>query len=103
MSELSLYKDYVQRYMKKTDELQVVAPPASKRDRISEMLGHNQNNKHSVRVPVAYKTKGSGSHKRMKSKQEHVIVKASKKSRQCQNCKGYGYYASTCKVNNNDK
>ncbi|KAK1406358.1 hypothetical protein QVD17_41652 [Tagetes erecta] len=28
--------------------------------------------------------------------QEEAIVKAGKKSRQCQNCKEYGHYASTC-------
>ncbi|KAK1424111.1 hypothetical protein QVD17_19425 [Tagetes erecta] len=42
-------------------------------------------------------SKGSGVHnKRIKSKQEEAIVKAGKKSRQCQNCKEYGHYASTC-------
>ncbi|KAK1434457.1 hypothetical protein QVD17_00200 [Tagetes erecta] len=65
--------------------------------RASELNGTCKYNKRPVRVPVGYKSKGSGVHnKRIKSKQEEAIVKAGKKSRQCQNCKEYGHYASTC-------
>ncbi|KAK1429767.1 hypothetical protein QVD17_11985 [Tagetes erecta] len=94
---LSLYKEYVEAYKTKADELQYVVPPPSKRDRASELNGTCKYNKRPVRVPVGYKSKGSGVHnKRIKSKQEEAIVKAGKKSRQCQNCKEYGHYASTC-------
>ena len=97
MEALSLYKDYIEAYKVKADELQYVVPPKSKRDRVSELNGTCQYNKQPVRVPVGYKSKGSGVHnKRMKSKQEEAIAKAGKKSRQCQNCKEYGHYASTC-------
>ncbi|XP_022031257.1 protein FAR-RED IMPAIRED RESPONSE 1-like [Helianthus annuus] len=101
--ELSLYKDHVQSYMKKVQDMQNVAPPASTRDRFSEITGQYKNDKNPIRVPVGYKSKGSGSRKRLKSKQEIAIEKKKSKSksgvkeRQCQNCKGYGHYASTCK------
>jgi hypothetical protein len=97
LAELNLYKEHVKVYMSRADEVQIVAPPPSKRDRIAELTGHTQNNSHPVRVPIGYKSKGSGSHKRLKSKQEEAIIKAGKKARQCQNCKKYGHYASTCK------
>jgi len=97
MTELSLYKEHVQGYMKKTDDVRVVAPPPSKRDRLAELIGHTENNLNPIRVPIGYKSKGSGSHKRLKSKHEEAMVKAGKKERQCQNCKEYGHYASTCK------
>ncbi|KAJ0454636.1 putative Zinc finger, SWIM-type, FHY3/FAR1 family [Helianthus annuus] len=37
--ELSLYKDHVQSYMKKVQDMQIVAPPASTRDRFAEITG----------------------------------------------------------------
>ncbi|XP_021985823.1 protein FAR-RED IMPAIRED RESPONSE 1-like [Helianthus annuus] len=101
--ELSLYKDHVQSYMKKVQDMQIVAPPASSRDRFAEITGQYKNDKNPIRVPVGYKSKGSVSQKRLKSKQEIAVDKKKSKSkpgakeRQCQNCKAYGHYASTCK------
>ncbi|XP_022003885.1 protein FAR1-RELATED SEQUENCE 5-like [Helianthus annuus] len=101
--ELSLYKDHVQSYMKKVQDMQIVAPLASTRDRFAEITGRYKNDKNPIRVPVGYKSKGSGSRKRLKSKQEITIDKKKSKSKprakekQCPNCKGYGHYASTCK------
>ncbi|XP_022024991.1 uncharacterized protein LOC110925344 [Helianthus annuus] len=101
--ELSLYNDHVQTYMKKVQDMQIVAPPASTRDRFAEKTGQYKNDKNPISVPVGYKTKGSGSRKCLKSKQEIAIEKKKSRSkpgakeRQCQNCKGYGHYASTCK------
>ncbi|XP_021971287.1 protein FAR1-RELATED SEQUENCE 1-like [Helianthus annuus] len=101
--ELSLYKDHVQSYMKKVQDMQIVAPPASTRDRFAEIIGQYKNDKNPIRVPIGYKSKGSGSWKRLKSIQEIAIEKKKSKSkpgakeRQCQNCKGCGHYASTCK------
>ncbi|XP_022020303.1 protein FAR1-RELATED SEQUENCE 5-like [Helianthus annuus] len=91
--ELSLYKDHVQSYMKKVQDMQIVAPPASTTDRFAEITGQYKNDKNPIRVPVGYKSKGSGSRKRLKSKQEIAIEKKKSKSkpgakeRQCQNCK----------------
>ncbi|XP_022007899.1 uncharacterized protein LOC110907190 [Helianthus annuus] len=101
--ELSLYKDHVQSYMKKVQDMQIVAPPARSRDRFAEITGQYKNDKNPIRVPVGYKSKGSGSRKRLKSKQEIAIDKKKSKSkprakeRRCQNYKAYGHYASTCK------
>ncbi|XP_021991289.1 protein FAR-RED IMPAIRED RESPONSE 1-like [Helianthus annuus] len=101
--ELSLYKDNVQSYMKKVQDMQIVAHPASSRDRFAEITGQYKNDKNPIRVPVGYKSKGSGSRKHLKSKQEIAIDKKKSKSKpgaketQCQNCKAYGHYASTCK------
>ncbi|XP_022029200.1 protein FAR1-RELATED SEQUENCE 2-like [Helianthus annuus] len=71
--ELSLYKDHVQSYMKKVQDMQIVAPPASTRDRFAEIFGQYKNCKNPIRVPVGYKSKGSGSPKRLKSKQKIEI------------------------------
>ncbi|XP_022023459.1 protein FAR1-RELATED SEQUENCE 5-like [Helianthus annuus] len=101
--ELSLYKDHVQSYMKKVQDMQIVAPLVSSRDRFSEIIGQYKNDKNPIRVPVGYKSTGSGSRKRLKSKQEIAVDKKKSKSkpgakeRQCQNYKAYGHYASTCK------
>ncbi|XP_022000690.1 protein FAR-RED IMPAIRED RESPONSE 1-like [Helianthus annuus] len=73
--ELSLYKDHVQYYMKKVQDMQIVAPPASSRDRFAEITGQYKNDKNQIRVPVGYKSKGSGSRKRLKSKHEMAIDK----------------------------
>ncbi|XP_021993310.1 uncharacterized protein LOC110890049 [Helianthus annuus] len=73
--ELSLYKDHVQSYMKKVQDMQIVAPSASSRDRFAEITGQYKNDKNLIRVPVGYKSKGSGSRKRLKSKQEIAIDK----------------------------
>ncbi|XP_022021254.1 protein FAR-RED IMPAIRED RESPONSE 1-like [Helianthus annuus] len=73
--ELSLYKDHVQSYMKKVQDMQIVAHFASTRDRFAEITGQYKNNKNPIRVPVGYKSKGSGSRKRLKSKQHIVIEK----------------------------
>ncbi|XP_022023563.1 protein FAR1-RELATED SEQUENCE 1-like [Helianthus annuus] len=87
--ELSLYKDHVQSYMKKVQDMQIVAPPASTRDRFAEITGQYKNDKNPIRVPVGYKSKGSGSRKRLKSKQEIAIekkkskLKPGAKERQC--------------------
>ncbi|XP_035838132.1 protein FAR1-RELATED SEQUENCE 2-like [Helianthus annuus] len=103
IEELSLYKDHVQSYMKKVQDMQIVTPPASSRDIFAEITGQYKNDKNPIRVPVDYKSKGSGSRKRLKSKQEIVIDKKKSKSkpvakeRQCQYCIAYGFYASTCK------
>ncbi|XP_022018915.1 protein FAR-RED ELONGATED HYPOCOTYL 3-like [Helianthus annuus] len=101
--EISLFKDHVQSYMKKVQDMQIVAPPAISRDRFAEITGQYTNDKNPIRVPVGYKSKCSGSRKRLKSKQEIAIDKKKSKSkpgakeRQCKNCKAYGHYASTCK------
>ncbi|XP_021987008.1 uncharacterized protein LOC110883599 [Helianthus annuus] len=101
--ELSLYKDDVQSYMKKVQDMQIVSPPASSRDRFAEITGQYKNDKNPIRVPVGYKSKGSGSRKCLKSKQEIAVdkkrskLKPGAKERQCQNCKAYGHYASTFK------
>ena len=102
--ELSLYKDHVQSYMKKVQDMKIVAPPPSTRDRFAEITGQYQNDKNPIRVPVGYKSKGSGSRKRLKSKQEVATEKTKSKAkpgakeRQCKNCKQFGHYASTCKL-----
>ncbi|XP_022032181.1 protein FAR1-RELATED SEQUENCE 5-like [Helianthus annuus] len=79
--ELSLYKEDVQSYMKKVQDMQIVAPPASSRDRFAEITGQYKNDKNPIGVPVGYKSKGSGSRKRMKSKQEIAIDKKKSKSK----------------------
>ncbi|XP_022014158.1 protein FAR1-RELATED SEQUENCE 1-like [Helianthus annuus] len=79
--ELSLYKNHVQSYMKKVQDMQIVASPPSTRDRFAEITGQYQNDKNPIRVPVRYKSKGSGSHKRLKSKQEEAIEKTKTKGK----------------------
>ncbi|XP_021986821.2 protein FAR1-RELATED SEQUENCE 2-like [Helianthus annuus] len=79
--ELSLYKDHVQSYMKNVQDMQIVAPPASSRDRFAKITGQYKNDKNPIRVPVDYKSNSSGSRKRLKSKQEIAIDKKKSKSK----------------------
>ncbi|XP_021998458.2 uncharacterized protein LOC110895447 [Helianthus annuus] len=79
--ELSLYKDHVQSYMKKVQDMQIVAPPASSRDRFAKITGRYKNDKNPIRVPVGYESKGSDSRKRLKSKQEITVDKKKSKSK----------------------
>ena len=55
--ELSLFKDYVQSYMKKVQDMQIVAPPVSSRDRFAEITGQYKNDKNPIRVPVGLNPK----------------------------------------------
>ncbi|XP_022026867.1 protein FAR1-RELATED SEQUENCE 2-like [Helianthus annuus] len=70
-------------------DTQIVALPASTRDRFVEITGQNKNDKNPIRVPVGYKSKGFGSRKRLKSKHEIAIkkmkskLKPGAKERQC--------------------
>ncbi|XP_035829957.1 protein FAR-RED IMPAIRED RESPONSE 1-like [Helianthus annuus] len=73
--ELFLYKDHVQSYMKKVQDMQIVAPPTSTRDRFAEITGKYKNDKNPIKVPVEYKSKGACCRKRLKSKQEIAIEK----------------------------
>ncbi|XP_035832024.1 protein FAR1-RELATED SEQUENCE 5-like [Helianthus annuus] len=50
-------------------DMQIVVPPASSRDRFAEITGQYKNDKNPIRVPVGYKSKGSGSRK---SRETHV-------------------------------
>ncbi|KAJ0854856.1 hypothetical protein HanRHA438_Chr14g0667141 [Helianthus annuus] len=76
--ELSLYKDHIQSYKKKVQDMQIVAPPPTTRDKFAVITCQYQNHKNPIRVPVGYKSKGSGSRKRLKSKQEEAIEKKNK-------------------------
>ncbi|XP_035834159.1 protein FAR1-RELATED SEQUENCE 5-like [Helianthus annuus] len=49
--ELSLYKDHVQSYTMKVQDMQIVAPPASSRDRFAKITGQYKNDKNPIRVP----------------------------------------------------
>ncbi|KAI3695076.1 hypothetical protein L1987_78064 [Smallanthus sonchifolius] len=65
MGELSLYNEYVKSYMAMADDVHIVAPPPSKRDRVAELTWHTQSNGHPVRNPVGIRNKGCGMHKRL--------------------------------------
>ncbi|KAI3827498.1 hypothetical protein L1987_01575 [Smallanthus sonchifolius] len=84
--------------MAKADEVQVVAPPPSRRDRFAEMTGMKEPCTITVRNPIRTRTKGYGTQKRLKSAREIAISQAGKKTKECGFCKVAGHNIRTCKL-----
>ncbi|KAM0053935.1 putative transcription factor interactor and regulator CCHC(Zn) family [Helianthus debilis subsp. tardiflorus] len=94
--QLCLYRDYLKAYMSKADDVQVVAPAPTRRDRFAEMTGTSEPCDFIVRNPVKTRTKGT--HKRLKSAREIAITQAGKKQKGCSFCKGTGHNVRTCSL-----
>jgi hypothetical protein len=95
-NQLCLYRDHLKSYMSTADEVQVVAPPPSRRDRFAAVTEMGKHSNAKVRIPIKTKTKGCGSHKRLKSGREIAISQAGKKARECGFCKKPGHNQRTC-------
>ncbi|KAJ0458556.1 putative transcription factor interactor and regulator CCHC(Zn) family [Helianthus annuus] len=95
-SSLRPIRDYLKAYMSKADDVQVVAPAPSRRDRFAEMTGTSEPCDFIVRNPIKTRTKGT--HKRLKSAREIAITQAGKKQKGCSFCKGTGHNVRTCSL-----
>ncbi|KAM0026515.1 putative transcription factor FAR family [Helianthus debilis subsp. tardiflorus] len=94
--QLCLYRDYRKAYMSKADDVQVVAPAPSRKDRFAEMTGISEPCDFIVRNPIKTRTKGT--HKRLKSAREIAITQAGKKQKGCSFCKGTGHNVRICSL-----
>ncbi|KAK1407734.1 hypothetical protein QVD17_39359 [Tagetes erecta] len=83
--ELSGYCDYLKSYKSKADEVEMVAPPLSRKARFASITGMKEKNEVKIRVPIKQRTKGRP--KRLKSAREIAISQAvslaGKKFRKC--------------------
>ncbi|KAK1419644.1 hypothetical protein QVD17_28875 [Tagetes erecta] len=95
---LSGYCDYLKSYKSKADEVEMVAPPLSRKARFASSTGMEEKNEVKIRVPIKQWTKGRP--KRMKSAREIAISQAvslaRKKLRKCGFCKEPGHTQCTC-------
>ncbi|XP_035845893.1 uncharacterized protein LOC110943816 [Helianthus annuus] len=96
-NELCRYRDHIKSYMDKADEIMVVAPPPSRKDRFADMGGNFEKSNSTIRVPIKIRTKGYGVQKRLKTNREIAIQKFSKIQKSCHVCSGKRHNNRTCK------
>ncbi|XP_035831796.1 protein FAR1-RELATED SEQUENCE 2-like [Helianthus annuus] len=84
-------------YIDKADEVMVVAPPHSRKERFADIGGNIEKSDSMIRVPIKVRTKGCGVQKRIKSNREIAIQKSSKIQKSCRVCGGKGHNSRTCK------
>ncbi|KAD7117851.1 hypothetical protein E3N88_05119 [Mikania micrantha] len=97
MDKLTIFRDTLQEIMDKTD-VETRGLPVVKQKGIVASFVPSQNDisTENVRVPSGIRNKGSGSHKRFKSKREQAISRMGKRSRFCHNCGQSGHDRRTC-------
>ncbi|XP_021990852.1 protein FAR1-RELATED SEQUENCE 5-like [Helianthus annuus] len=81
----------------KADEVMVVVPPPSCKDRFADMGGNLEKSDSMIRVTIKIRTKGCSVQKRIKSNREIAIQKSSKIQKSCRVCGGKGHNSRTCK------
>ncbi|XP_021995524.1 protein FAR1-RELATED SEQUENCE 5-like [Helianthus annuus] len=97
LDELCRYRDHIKIYIDKADEVMVVAPPPSRKERFADIGGNIDKSDSMIRVPIKVRTKGCGVQKRIKSSREIAIQKSSKIQKSCRVCGGKGHNSRTCK------
>ncbi|KAK1419371.1 hypothetical protein QVD17_28537 [Tagetes erecta] len=55
--ELSGYCDYLKSYKSKADEVEMVAPPLSRKARFASITGMEEKNEVKIRIPIKQRTK----------------------------------------------
>ncbi|XP_035837164.1 protein FAR1-RELATED SEQUENCE 5-like [Helianthus annuus] len=91
------YRDHIKSYIDKADEVMVVAPPPSRKERFADIGWNLEKSDSMIRVPIKIRTKGCGVQKRIKSNREIAIQKSSKIQKSCRVCGGKGHNSRTCK------
>ncbi|XP_035838198.1 protein FAR1-RELATED SEQUENCE 5-like [Helianthus annuus] len=97
LDELCRYRDHIKIYIDKADEVMVVAPPPSRKERFADIGGNLEKLDSMIRVPIKIRIKGCGVQKRIKSNREIAIQKSSKIQKSCRVCGGKGHNSRTCK------
>ncbi|XP_035844062.1 protein FAR1-RELATED SEQUENCE 5-like [Helianthus annuus] len=97
LDELCRYRDHIKSYIDKVDEVMVVSPPPSRKERFADIGGNLEKSDSMIRVPIKIRTKGCGVQKRIKSNREIAIQKSSKIQKSCRVCGGKGHNSRTCK------
>ncbi|XP_021998809.1 protein FAR1-RELATED SEQUENCE 5-like [Helianthus annuus] len=83
LDELCRYRDHIKCYIDKADEVMVVAPPPSRKERFADIGGNLEKSDSMIRVSIKIRTKGCGVQKRIKSNREIAIQKSSKIQKSC--------------------
>ncbi|XP_076950071.1 uncharacterized protein LOC143622941 [Bidens hawaiensis] len=96
VDDLIKVRDQMNIMIKQVDETRYKRTHLSKRDRFSAILGYDQPNEVTVRVPSGIKKKGCRSHKRIKSQKEIAINRSGKRYRECKVCHQQGHNSRTC-------
>ncbi|XP_021997038.1 protein FAR1-RELATED SEQUENCE 5-like [Helianthus annuus] len=73
LDELCHYRDHIKSYIDKADEVMVVAPPPTRKERFADIGGNIEKSDSMIRVPIKTRTKGCGVQKRIKSNREIAI------------------------------
>ncbi|KAK1406451.1 hypothetical protein QVD17_41749 [Tagetes erecta] len=94
--EMYRYRDHVKGYKTKADEILIVNPPSSRKEKFKSQIQMDEPFKGKVIVPIKSSTKGSVKFKRMKSDREIAVSQTGKKQRECGHCKGFGHNQRTC-------
>ncbi|KAD6118727.1 hypothetical protein E3N88_09998 [Mikania micrantha] len=93
---LSIFRDTLKNLMEQTDVDTRDRPSVKQKDIVSSFVPNNEELTSDVRVPSGIRNKGSGSHKRFKSKREQAISRMGKRSRGCHACGQAGHDRRTC-------
>ncbi|KAD4889225.1 hypothetical protein E3N88_21298 [Mikania micrantha] len=96
MSKLSIFRDTLKNLMEQTDVETRDQPSVKQKDIVSSFVPHNEESTSAVCVPSGRRNKGSGSHKRFKSKREQAISRMGKRSRGCHSCGQDGHDRGIC-------
>ncbi|KAD4982481.1 hypothetical protein E3N88_19152 [Mikania micrantha] len=96
MRKLSIFRDTLKNLMEQTDVDTRDRPLVKQKDIVSSFVPNNEELTSDVRVPSGIRNKGSGSHKRFKSKREQAISRMGKRSRGCHACGQAGHDRRTC-------
>ncbi|KAD5318033.1 hypothetical protein E3N88_17979 [Mikania micrantha] len=94
--EMGIWRGTLKNLMEQTDVETRDRPSVKQKDIVSSFVPHNEESMFAVRVPSGIRNKGSGSHKRFKSKREQAISRMGKRSRGCHSCGQAGHYRRTC-------
>ncbi|XP_076941562.1 uncharacterized protein LOC143611168 [Bidens hawaiensis] len=95
MEKLNQFRDYVNDYKEKVDEVTFDAPRPSRRDRFEELIGVPQPDQINIRAPIGVRNKGCGLPIRYRFLREQAISqsKLDNPQRTCKICKQRGHDA----------
>ncbi|KAD3337041.1 hypothetical protein E3N88_32561 [Mikania micrantha] len=96
MKKLTIFRDTLKDIMDQTDEETRDRPNVKQKDIVSSFVPQHEESSVNVWVSSGIRKKGSGSHKRFKSKCEQAISRMGKRARGCHSCGQSGHDRRTC-------